>query len=110
MSEAASVNSVEVDMQQTLIDTAGEQMELKKKQSLETDPITGKVNFPFVPPSHKDKKLAQIAGNPLMNKREQTLEEFQKEQKELDVLLLQAAMEEDRRAHEAEKERQGIVT
>lgn len=34
MSEAASVNSVEVDMQQTLIDTAGEQMELKKKQSL----------------------------------------------------------------------------
>ena len=45
-----------------------------------------------------------------MCKRDQTIEEFRKEQKELDVLLLQAAMEEDRQARQKEKEKQGIVT
>ena len=45
-----------------------------------------------------------------MCKRDQTIEEFRKEQKELDALLLQAAMEEDRQARQKEKEKQGIVT
>ena len=41
--------------------------------------------------------------------REQTLKEFQREQKELDVLLLERALEEDRIAQDLAKEKEGIV-
>ena len=43
-------------------------------------------------------------------KTEKTLAEFQQEQKELDALLMAAAIEEDQKAHKEEKEKQGIYT
>ena len=56
-----------------------------------------------------EQKLAAVAGAPLMVKRDQTLQEFQREQRELDAMLLEKALEQDRLEQEAARERAGIV-